>query len=377
MIYMDNAATTKVDAAVLEAMLPYLTENYCNPSAFYRNAQKVRDRLEEARETFAIAIGAASSEVFFTSGGTESNNFAIKQVAMDYSYKGKHIITTKIEHHSILHSCASLERSGFEITYLDVDANGLISLDELENAIRSDTILISIMFANNEIGNILPIKEIAKIAEKRGVLFHTDAIQAFGSQQIDVKELKIDLMSCSGHKIHAPKGVGGLYISNRVKVKAYLTGGAQEKKRRAGTENVSGIVGFQKAIEILRDSGLQNAKKIRELREYFEKSLTEKISGVTIHAKEAQRLPGISNFRMEGFRNEDVLIQLDMEEICASGGSACTTGSLEPSHVLLALGLENKEAMQGLRFSFGKWNTKEEVDLVLKTLVKITTTNRR
>ncbi len=371
MIYIDNAATTKTDEAVFEAMLPYLKDRYYNPSAFYRCAQRIRDDLEEAREVFANRIGATSSEVFFTSGATESNNFAIKQVAADYSHKGRHIITTKIEHHSVLHSCESLKRAGFEITCLDVNADGMISVKELENAIRPDTILISIMFANNEIGNVMPVKEIGEIADKNGVLFHTDAVSAFGYADIDVHDLKIDLLSCSGHKIHAPKGVGGLYVKKGVKVKALLTGGAQEKKRRAGTEHVAGIIGFQKAIEILNQSCLQNAKYIQQLRERFERDLLRRIPGVTIHAKDALRLPGITNFRIDGFRNEDLLIQLDLKGICASGGSACTTGSLEPSHVLMALGLSKEEAMQGLRFSFGKYSTAEEADFILATLVEI------
>lgn len=371
MLYFDNAATTRMDERVLMEMLPYLQENYFNPSAFYRSAQKVRDRLEDAREVLAAQIGATSAEVFFTSGATESNNFAIKQVARDYLHKGNHIITTKVEHHSILHSVESLEREGFEVSYLSVDANGGISLEELKKTIRPDTILISVMYANNEIGNIFPIQEIGAIAKERGILFHTDAVQALGYLDLDVGKLGVDLLSVSGHKVHAPKGIGALYVKKGVKVKSLITGGAQEKKRRAGTENVAGIIGFQKAIEILEQERKSNALKVQNLRDYLEEGLMAVIPGVVIHGNKAKRLPGISNVRIEGFRNEDILIQLDMQGICASGGSACTTGSLEPSHVLTVLGLSKEEAMQGLRFSLSKYNTKEEVDVLIQALQKI------
>lgn len=371
MLYFDNAATTRMDERVLMEMLPYLQENYFNPSAFYRSAQKVRDRLEDAREVLAAQIGATSAEVFFTSGATESNNFAIKQVARDYLHKGNHIITTKVEHHSILHSVESLEREGFEVSYLSVDANGGISLEELKKTIRPDTILISVMYANNEIGNIFPIQEIGAIAKERGILFHTDAVQALGYLDLDVGKLGVDLLSVSGHKVHAPKGIGALYVKKGVKVKSLITGGVQEKKRRAGTENVAGIIGFQKAIEILEQERKSNAQKVQNLRDYLEEGLMAVIPGVVIHGNKAKRLPGISNVRIEGFRNEDILIQLDMQGICASGGSACTTGSLEPSHVLTVLGLSKEEAMQGLRFSLSKYNTKEEVDVLIQALQKI------
>lgn len=371
MLYFDNAATTRMDERVLMEMLPYLQENYFNPSAFYRSAQKVRDRLEDAREVLAAQIGATSAEVFFTSGATESNNFAIKQVARDYLHKGNHIITTKVEHHSILHSVESLEREGFEVSYLSVDANGGISLEELKKTIRPDTILISVMYANNEIGNIFPIQEIGAIAKERGILFHTDAVQALGYLDLDVGKLGVDLLSVSGHKVHAPKGIGALYVKKGVKVKSLITGGVQEKKRRAGTENVAGIIGFQKAIEILEQERKSNAQKVQNLRDYLEEGLMAVIPGVVIHGNKAKRLPGISNVRIEGFRNEDILIQLDMQGICVSGGSACTTGSLEPSHVLTVLGLSKEEAMQGLRFSLSKYNTKEEVDVLIQALQKI------
>lgn len=371
MLYFDNAATTRMDERVLMEMLPYLQENYFNPSAFYRSAQKVRDRLEDAREVLAAQIGATSAEVFFTSGATESNNFAIKQVARDYLHKGNHIITTKVEHHSILHSVESLEREGFAVSYLNVDANGGISLEELKKTIRPDTILISVMYANNEIGNIFPIQEIGAIAKERGILFHTDAVQALGYLDLDVGKLAVDLLSVSGHKVHAPKGIGALYVKKGVKVKSLITGGVQEKKRRAGTENVAGIIGFQKAIEILERERKSNALKVQNLRDYLEEGLMAVIPGVVIHGNKAKRLPGISNVRIEGFRNEDILIQLDMQGICASGGSACTTGSLEPSHVLTVLGLSKEEAMQGLRFSLSKYNTKEEVDVLIQALQTI------
>ncbi len=371
MIYLDNAATTKTAPEVVEAMLPYFTENYGNPSTIYSLGSGAKKAVNQARRTIAAAIGAKQEEIYFTAGGSESDNWALKCAAEAYETKGKHIITTKIEHHAILHTCEYLEKKGFEVTYLGVDKDGLVDLEELKAAIRPDTILISVMFANNEIGTIEPIAEIGAIAREHGILFHTDAVQAFGQIPINVDELNVDMLSASGHKLNGPKGVGFLYIRSGLKLRSLIHGGAQERNRRAGTENVPGIVGLEAATtRALRIMEEKTAKET-ELRNYLIERIEKEIPYCRLNGHRTKRLPGNVNFSFLFIEGESVLIMLDMKGICASSGSACTSGSLDPSHVLLAIGLKHEEAHGSLRMTLSEENTKEELDFVVDNLKEI------
>lgn len=369
LIYLDNAATTAVKPEVFEAMKPYFMENYSNPSSVYSFAGKAKKAVEDAREEIGKALNAkAANEVYFTGGGSEADNWAIKVVAENYKGKGNHIITTKIEHHAVLHTADWLEKNGYEVTYLDVDEDGLISLEELEQAIRPETILISIMFANNEIGTIEPIKEIGEIAKKHDVLFHTDAVQAFGHIPIDVQDMNIDMLSASGHKFHGPKGIGFLYLSNRVKLGAFIHGGAQERSRRAGTHNVPGIVGMGVATRIAMEKMQENAEKEKEIRDYLISRIEKEIPYVKVNGHREKRLPNNVNVCFRFIEGESLLIMLDQKGICASSGSACTSGSLDPSHVLLAIGLIHEIAHGSLRLTLSEDTTKENVDYVVDNL---------
>lgn len=371
MIYMDHSATTPVKKEVLEEMLPYFSEFYGNPSSVYALSNHSRLAIDKARERVAKAIGAKKTEVFFTGGGSEADNWALKGVAYKNKDKGNHIITTKIEHHAILHTCEYLEQQGFQVTYLDVDEYGMISLEDLEKAITEKTILISIMFANNEIGTIQPVKEIGELAKKHGVLFHTDAVQAVGSLPIDVKEMNIDLLSMSAHKLYGPKGVGALYIRQGTKIDPLIAGGAQEKNKRAGTENTPGIVGLGKAIELAYEHLEENTAYLISLRERLIKGVQERIPYVRLNGHPEKRLPGNTNFCFQFIEGEALLLSLDMVGIAGSSGSACTSGSLDPSHVLLAIGLPHEIAHGSLRLSLGTGNTEEEVDYAVEKLVGI------
>ena len=374
MIYLDNAATTAMKPEVFEAMKPYFMENYGNPSSVYRFAGTAKKAVEDAREEIAKALNAKSSgEIYFTAGGSEADNWAIKAAAESFRDKGRHIITTKIEHHAVLHTAEWLERNGYEVTYLDVDEDGLISLEELEQAIRPDTILMSIMFANNEIGTIEPVKEIGLIAGKHGVLFHTDAVQAFGPVPSDVPERNFDMLSASAHKLHGPKGIGFLYLRNGIKMGALIHGGAQERSRRAGTHNVSGIAGFAEATRLAMANMEANAKKETEIRDYLISRIENEIPYVKVNGHREKRLPNNVNVCFRFIEGESLLILLDQKGICASSGSACTSGSLDPSHVLLAIGLIHEIAHGSLRLSLSEETTKEEADYVvdnLKTIVE-------
>ena len=370
-IYVDNAATTKVDEEVLKEMIPFFAENYGNPSSIYSLGKTTKKAIDHAREQVANAINAKPGEIYFTGCGSESDNTALKGVAYANKAKGNHIITSKIEHPAILDTCKALEKQGFEVTYLGVDENGLISLEELEKSITDKTILISIMFANNEIGTIEPIKEIGAIAKKHNVVFHTDAVQAVGNIKIDVDELNIDLLSMSGHKFHGPKGIGALYVRTGVRFDKFMNGGHQERNKRAGTENVAGIVGMGKAIELAYENIDEKIKHEQELREYYFEQITEKIPYIKINGDRVKRLPGNTNVSFRFIEGEGLLLNLDLKGICASSGSACTSGSLDPSHVLLAIGLPHEIAHGSLRVSFSKYNTKEEVDTIVNSLVDI------
>lgn len=371
MIYLDNAATTRVKPEVAEAMKPYFEEMYGNPASMYTFAGKVKKSVDESREAIAEFLGANPNEIYFTGGGSESDNWAIKATAFAKREKGKHIITSKIEHHAILHTCEYLEKLGFEVTYLDVDENGVVDLEQLEASIREDTILISIMFANNEIGTIEPVREIGAIARKHGVLFHTDAVQAFGHVPIDVKELNIDLLSASGHKINGPKGIGILYIKESVKIGAFIHGGAQERGRRAGTHNTPGIVGFGKATRLAAESLERRAKYESELRDYLIRRVLEEVPYTRLNGHPSERLSNNANFSFRFIEGESLLIMLDQKGICASSGSACTSGSLDPSHVLLAIGLPHEIAHGSLRLTLSEETTKEEIDYVVDEIKKI------
>lgn len=370
-IYLDNAATTATDPLVFEAMKPYFTEYYGNASSIYRFAGAATKAVDEARETVADFLGAKPKEIYFTGGGSESDNWAIKATAFAYKEKGKHIITSKIEHHAVLHTCAFLEQNGFEVTYLDVDENGLIRLDELEKAIREDTILISIMFANNEIGTIEPIKEIGELAKKHGIIFHTDAVQAYGHVPIHVDELSIDLLSASGHKIAGPKGVGILYIRESVKIGSFIHGGAQERGKRAGTHNTPGIVGFAKATALAAQRQEDNAKKERTLRDYLIERILKEVPYSRLNGHRTKRLSNNANFCFRFVEGESLLLMLDQKGICASSGSACTSGSLDPSHVLLAIGLPHEIAHGSLRLTLSASTTKEEIDVTIEAIKTI------
>lgn len=371
MIYLDNAATTKTAPEVVDAMLPYFSEYYGNASTIYSLGAESKKAMDHARQTIADSLGAKPEEIYFTAGGSESDNWALKATAEADASKGKHIITTKIEHHAILHTCEYLEKRGFEITYLNVDRDGLISLDELKAAIRPDTILISVMFANNEIGTIEPIAEIGEIAKEHGVLFHTDAVQAYAQVPIHVDEMHIDMLSASGHKLNGPKGIGFLYIRKGVKIRSFVHGGAQERSRRAGTENIPGIVGLGAAVErAMRIMDSKTRKEI-ELRDYLIGRLENEIPHCWLNGHRTKRLPNNINFSFLFIEGESMLIMLDMKGICASSGSACTSGSLDPSHVLLAIGLKHEEAHGSLRLTLSEDSTKEEMDIVAEEVKKI------
>lgn len=370
-IYLDNSATTPLKKEVLDAMLPYLTEHYGNPSSIYKIGREAKAAVEAAREKVAAAIGADPKEIFFTGCGTEADNWAIKGIALAKEKKGKHIISSKIEHHAVLHTLESLEKQGFEVTYLEVDEYGKISLDELRASIRPDTILITIMTANNEVGTIEPIREIGAIAKEHGVLFHTDAVQAIGSIDINVKEMNIDLLSLSAHKFGGPKGVGALYARRNVLPAVFMHGGAQERARRAGTENVASIVGLGKAIELATANLESKTAKISAMRDRLIKEIPEKIPYVKLNGHPTDRLPGNVNFSFNFIEGEALLLMLDLNGIAASSGSACTSGSLDPSHVLLALGLPHEIAHGSLRLSIGEINTNDDIDYVLEVLPNI------
>ena len=371
MIYLDNAATTKTAPEVVDAMLPYFSEYFGNASTIYSLGAESKKAMDHARQTIADSLGAKPEEIYFTAGGSESDNGVLKATAEAYASKGKHIITTKIEHHAILHTCEYLEKRGFEITYLNVDRDGLISLDELKAAIRPDTILISVMFANNEIGTIEPIAEIGEIAKEHGVLFHTDAVQAYAQVPINVDEMHIDMLSASGHKLNGPKGIGFLYIRKGVKTRSFVHGGAQERSRRAGTENIPGIVGLGAAVErAMRIMDTKTRKEI-ELRDYLIGRLENEIPHCWLNGHRTKRLPNNINFSFLFIEGESMLIMLDMKGICASSGSACTSGSLDPSHVLLAIGLKHEEAHGSLRLTLSEESTKEEMDIVAEEVKKI------
>lgn len=368
LIYLDNAATTKTAQEAVDAMLPYFTEYYGNASSIYSLGAESKKAMTEAREEIAGSIGASAQEIYFTAGGSESDNWALVAAAEAYESKGKHIITSKIEHHAILHTCEYLEKRGFSITYIDVDENGVLKLDELKKAIRPDTILISVMFANNEIGTIQPIKEIGEIAREHGILFHTDAVQAYGHVQTRVDELPIDMMSASGHKINGPKGIGFLYIRKGVKIRSFVHGGAQERSHRAGTENIPGIVGLAAAVKKNFANMEERTRKETELRDYLIERIEKEIPYCRLNGHRTDRLPNNVNFSFQFIEGESLLIMLDMKGICASSGSACTSGSLDPSHVLLAIGLPHEIAHGSLRMTLSEENTKEEIDFVADEL---------
>lgn len=370
-LYMDNAATTKTAPEVLDAMLPYFSEHFANPSSVYRFASDNKEAVSRQRDIIAETLGANSNEIYFTAGGSESDNWALKAAAEAYRKKGNHIITTKIEHHAVLHTAEYLERQGFEITYLDVDEDGKISLDELRAAIRPTTILISVMYANNEIGTIQPIREIGGIAREHEVLFHTDAVQAYGQLPIDVDECRIDMLSASGHKLNGPKGIGFLYIRKDVKIRSFIHGGAQERKRRAGTENVPGIIGMGAAARRAAATREERVQKELEVRDYLIGRVLDEIPYSRLNGHRKDRLPNNANFSFRFIEGESLLIMLDGKGICASSGSACTSGSLDPSHVLLAIGLPHEIAHGSLRLTINEEITKEDIDYVVESLKEI------
>lgn len=377
LIYLDNAATTKTAPEVVEAMLPYFTESFGNPSSVYSFAAKNKDAITKQREVIAEALGANANEIYFTAGGSESDNWALKATSEAYKNKGNHIITTKIEHHAILHTGEYLEKCGYEVTYLDVDEDGVVKLEDLKAAIRPTTILISVMFANNEIGTIQPIKEIGEIAREHGILFHTDAVQAFGQVPIDVNEYNIDMLSASGHKLNGPKGIGFLYIRKGVKIRSFVHGGGQERKRRAGTENVPGIVGLGTATaRAIRTMEERTTKEI-ELRDYLIGRVLDEVPYVKLNGHPSKRLPNNANFSFRFIEGESLLIMLDMKGICGSSGSACTSGSLDPSHVLLAIGLPHEIAHGSLRLTLSEETTKEDIDYVVESIKEIVANLRR
>ena len=371
LIYLDNAATTKTSEEVVAAMLPYFTEYYGNPSSVYEFAGESKKAVSNARRTIAETLGAQENEIYFTAGGSEADYWALKATAEAYQNKGKHIITTRIEHHAILHTAEYLEKRGFEITYIGVDENGVVKVDELEKAIRPDTILISVMFANNEIGTIQPIKEIGEIAKKHGILFHTDAVQAYGQLPINVDELHIDMLSSSGHKLNGPKGIGFLYIRKGVKIRSFVHGGAQERKRRAGTENVPGIVGYGKAAEIAAKTMKERTAKEIELRDHLIDRVLAEVPYTRLNGHRTNRLPNNANFSFQFVEGESLLILLDNNGICGSSGSACTSGSLDPSHVLLAIGLPHEIAHGSLRLTLSAETTLEDIDFVVDCIKQI------
>lgn len=370
-IYLDNAATTRTAPEVVDAMLPYFTEKYGNPSSVYGFAAENKEVIFRQRRVIAEVLGAKENEIYFTAGGTESDNWALTATAEAYASKGKHIITSRIEHHAILHTCEYLEKRGYEVTYLDVDENGLVDPKKVEEALRPDTILISIMTANNEIGTIQPIREIGEIARAHGVLFHTDAVQAFAQIPINVEECHIDMLSASGHKLNGPKGIGFLYIRKGVKIRSFIHGGAQERKRRAGTENVPGIVGLGKAVELAASTMEERAERETKLRDYTIARIEKEIPYCRLNGDRVKRLPNNINFSFRFIEGESMLIKLDLKGICASSGSACTSGSLDPSHVLLAIGLPHEIAHGSLRMTLGADTTKEDLDYTVDCLKQI------
>ena len=367
-IYLDNAATTPMDSEVLESMLPFMREQYGNPSAIYSMGSSAKKTVNQAKRRIAAILNAKQEEIFFTAGGTEADNWALKMVMETYRYKGRHLITTAIEHHAILHTCRYLETQGVEVTYLGVDENGVIDLEELKQAIRPDTVLISVMFANNEVGTVEPIREIGEIARERGILFHTDAVQAFGQVPIDTEEMHIDLLSASGHKINGPKGVGFLYIRSGLELHSMLHGGAQESGRRAGTENVPGIAGMavaaQKAADNMKTKGAAEMK----LQDYLIDKIEREIPYCRLNGHRTKRLPGNVNFSFRFIQGESLVLMLDRKGICTSSGSACTSGELNPSHVLLALGRNEEEAEGALRITLSEKNSMEEMEFVVECL---------
>ena len=370
-IYVDNAATTKVAPEVVEAMLPYFTENFGNPSSIYAEGREAKKAIERAREQVAKAIGADPKEIYFTGSGSEADNWALRSTAKALKSKGNHIITSSVEHHAVLHTCQDLEKQGYEVTYLPVDKYGMVSPEDVKAAIKDTTIMISIMTANNEIGTIMPIAEIGEIAKSAGIVFHTDAVQAVGNVHIDVNEMNIDMLSLTGHKFHGPKGSGALFVRNGVRLISFITGGAQERMRRAGTENVPGIVGLGKAIEMATANINQKQKKLTALRDAYIKKVLETIPYSHLNGHPTKRLPGNANISFEFIEGEGMLLSLDMKGISASSGSACTSGSLDPSHVLLAIGLKHEEAHGSLRVSFGEDNTMEDVTYIADSLKEI------
>ena len=369
--YFDHAATTPVKPDVFASMIPYFVEHYGNPSSIYGLGRENRQAVDTARERVAKALGAKTNEIYFTGCGTEADNWAIKGTAHAYSHKGKHIITSAIEHHAVLHTCAALEKEGFEVTYVKPDEYGIVQVADIEKAIRPDTILITIMFANNEIGTVQNIPEIGALAHEHGILFHTDAVQAFGALKIDVKEMNIDMLSMSAHKLYGPKGVGALYVRNGIRPEILLEGGAQERHRRGGTENVPGIVGFGKAVEIAYSDIEETAAFVSSMRDYLIQQIEEKIPYIRLNGHRTQRLPNNVNFSFRYIEGEALLLSLDFKGIAASSGSACTSGSLDPSHVLLAIGLPHEIAHGSLRLTLGEETTMEDIDYVVESLVEI------
>ena len=372
-IYLDNAATTPTKPEVVEAMLPYFTQKFGNPSSVYEIAAQNKGAVNHAREIIANALGTNIEDIYFTGGGSEADNWALKATAEAYKAKGNHIITSKIEHHAILHTCEYLENQGFEVTYVNVDENGVVKLEELEAAIRPTTILISVMFANNEIGTIQPIKEIGAIAKKHGVLFHTDAVQAFGQVEINVDDMNIDMLSASGHKLNGPKGIGFLYIRKGLKLRSFIHGGAQERHRRAGTENVPGIVGFGKAVEMAVSTMKERTEKEIQLRDYLIDTVIKEVPFTRLNGHRTNRLPNNVNFSFQFIEGESLLIMLDMNGICASSGSACTSGSLDPSHVLLAIGLPHEIAHGSLRLTLSEETSMEDIQYTIEKIKEIVT----
>lgn len=370
-IYFDNAATTKLRPEVCKEMIRYMSDSYGNPSSIYKIARENKKAIDSARENVAKLINAKSDEIFFTAGGSEADNWAIKGIAQSYKSKGNHIITLSIEHHAVLHTCQFLETNGFEVTYLPVDEYGTVNLDDLKAAIRDNTILISIMFANNEIGTIEPIAEIGAIAKQNGIIFHTDAVQAAGHIPIDVDEMNIDLLSMSAHKFFGPKGIGALYIRKGTKITPLIHGGAQERNRRAGTENVPAIMGFSKAAELIFEEMEAEGKRLTALRQKLTDGILSRIPYSRLNGSPNNRLPGNVNISFEFVEGESILLLLDMKNICASSGSACTSGSLDPSHVLLAIGLPHEKAHGSLRLTLGMFNTEQEVDAIIEELPPI------
>lgn len=368
MIYLDNAATTRTAPEAVEAMLPYFTEYYGNASSIYKLAGESRKALQQARETIAGTLGARTNEIFFTAGGSESDNWALRAVFEAYRNKGRHIITSKIEHHAVLHTCAYLEEMGAEVTYLEVDEEGIVDVEQLKRAVRPDTILISVMYANNEVGTVQPVREIGEIAAEHGILFHTDAVQAYGHLPIDVAKCHINLLSASGHKFHGPKGAGFLYVDQKVRIRALIHGGQQERGRRAGTENLPGIVGMAAAAQRAHEAMEERSAGETALRDYLINRIEQEIPGTELNGHRKRRLPNNVNISVEGIEGETMLIMLDLAGICASSGSACTSGATDPSHVLLAMGMSHDRVRGALRLTLSKENTREEMDVVVEEL---------